>query len=65
MANYKGRNFTAVCDECGAVKTATHQIRADAQAAQCYETHFPKNTRDAAEVMEQIKREIPDWDGNG
>jgi hypothetical protein len=63
MATYKGRNFTASCDECGDVFTATHQIRADAQAASCYETHFPTRTRDTQAVMDEIKREIPDWDG--
>lgn len=63
MAKYKGRTFTAACDECGDVKEATHQYKADAQAQACYETHFPKQTRDTKVVMDEIKREIPDWDG--
>lgn len=63
MATYKGRSFTAACDECGDAFTATHQIRADAQAASCYDTHFPARTRDTQVVMNEIKREIPDWDG--
>lgn len=62
MANYKGRTFTAVCEECGAVKTATHQARADAQAAACYEQHFPKNPRDTKVVMNEIKEMFPDVD---
>jgi len=63
MANYKGRSFTASCDECGEVFTATHQIRADSQAAACYEKHYPKNTRDTKVVMDEIKREMPEvWE---
>lgn len=62
MANYKGRTFTSACDECGDVKTATHQYKADAQAAACYETHFPHNTRDTKVVMDEIKKRFPDID---
>lgn len=63
MANYKGRTFTSACDECGKVFNATHQHKADNQAASCYDGHFPKPTRDTKVVMDEIKREIPDWDG--
>lgn len=63
MAKYGGRTFTAACDECGNTFSATHQVRADAQAASCWDTHFPKATRDTKVVMDEIKREIPDWDG--
>lgn len=63
MANYKGRTFTSACDDCGTVYHATHQFKADNQAADCYEKHFPKPTRDTKVVMDEIKREIPDWDG--
>ncbi len=63
MARYRGATYTAACGECGAVFEATHKIRADAQAEQCYDRHYPKRTRDLAEVMEEVKREIPDWDG--
>lgn len=63
MAKYKGRTFTASCSECGAVKTATHQHKADAQAESCYQSHFADKTRDTKEIMDEIKREIPDWDG--
>lgn len=65
MATYKGRTFTDACDECGRVFTSTRIIGAQAQAAACYETHFPKHTRDTKVVMDEIKREIPDWDGSG
>jgi uncharacterized Zn finger protein len=64
MATYKGRTFTSACDECGQVYQATHQFKADAQAAACYEKHFPAHTRDTKVVMDEIKRQIPDWDGN-
>lgn len=62
MANYKGRTFTSACDECGKVFNATHQVRADAQAASCYEKHFPKNPRDTKVVMDEIKEMFPDVD---
>jgi uncharacterized Zn finger protein len=63
MANYKGRTFTSACDECGEVYTATHQYKADSRADACYEKHFPKDTRDTRVVMDEIKEQIPDWDG--
>lgn len=60
MANYKGRSFTSACSHCGDVFTATHQIRADAQADSCYERHFPQKVRDTKVVMDEIKREMPE-----
>lgn len=60
MATYKGRTFTSACTECGKTFTATHQIRADAQADACYETHFPKNVRDTKELMDEAKRQMPE-----
>jgi len=60
MANYRGRSFTSACSECGSVFTATHQIRADAQADACYERHFPTNARDLKEVMDEAKRQMPE-----
>lgn len=63
MANYKGRAFTAACDECSHVFTATHQHKANAQADACYETHYPKETRDTKVVMDEIKRAMPEvWE---
>ena len=46
MATYRGRSFSASCDECGDVFTATHISKAEAQAAACYEKHYPPQTRD-------------------
>lgn len=60
MAKYRGPSFTSACDHCGDVFTATHKHKADAQAAACYETHFPKQTRDLKEVMDDAKRQMPE-----
>jgi uncharacterized Zn finger protein len=63
MANYKGRTFTSACDECGKVFTATHQYKADSQAAACYENHYPQNTRDLKVVVDEAKRAMPEvWE---
>ena len=63
MAIYKGRTYTAACNECGEVYRATHIIRAEAQADACYERHFPKKVRDLKEVMDEAKREMPEvWE---
>lgn len=62
MATYKGRTFTATCSECSTTFSGTHMSRAQAQADACYDTHYPKPTRDTKVVMDEIKREIPDWD---
>lgn len=63
MANYKGRSFTSACNDCGTVFTATHQVRADAQADSCYETHYPKQVRDTKELMDEAKRQMPEvWE---
>lgn len=59
MANYKGRSFTDSCDECGDVFTATTKIGAERQAQACYDTHFPKPTRDLKEALDDA------WDSFG
>lgn len=56
MANYKGRTFTAACEECGKVFTSTHQYRADSAAAGCYEIHYPPKLRPFNEVYEDVKK---------
>lgn len=63
MANYKGRTFTAVCGECGAVYSSTRIIGAQAQADACYEKHFPHKIRDTKEIMDEIKEKMPEvWE---
>lgn len=63
MANYKGRTFSAACAECGHVYYATHQYKADAQAGACWDTHYPKPTRDTKVVMDEIKKTMPEvWE---
>lgn len=58
-----GRVFTDACSECGKVFTAPRIIAAQAQAEACYEKHFPPVIRDTRVIMDEIKREIIDWDG--
>jgi hypothetical protein len=55
VANYKGRTFTAACDECGNTFTSTHQYKADNQAAACYEKHYPPQTRSFEEIMADLR----------
>lgn len=55
MAKYKGRTFTSACDECGDVFESTHQYKADAQAAACYEKHYPVSTRSFEQLMADLR----------
>jgi hypothetical protein len=64
VAKRGGRTFTDSCTECGNVFESTTIIGAQSQAAVCYEAHFPAHTRDTKVVMDEIKEQIPDWDGN-
>jgi hypothetical protein len=57
------RTFYDSCDECGNTFSSRTIIGAQSQARVCYENHFPVQVRDTKEIMDDIKREIPDWDG--
>jgi hypothetical protein len=58
-----GRTFYDYCSDCGKQFSARTIIGAQSQAAACEEKHRPVPTRDTAVVMEEIKKQIPDWDG--
>lgn len=53
MANYKGRTFTDACGHCGDTFSATTKIGAERQAQSCYDKHFPPQTRDLKEVLDE------------
>lgn len=57
------RTFYDYCAECGKQFEARTIIGVQAQAGACWDSHYPKPTRDTKEVMDEIKREIMDWDG--
>lgn len=57
------RTFTDSCPECGETFSAKTIMGAQNQAAECYETHYPVQTRDTKVVMDEIKEAWPDWDG--
>lgn len=52
MARRGGRTFTDSCGECGDVFHSTTKIGAERQAQACYDKHFPPETRDLKEALD-------------